>query len=491
MAKWPRFDPDADRRLAKALSEGGEESLTALYDIYAERLRDYSGLLIRDRRTATDIVHDTLIDAHRRVRRMRDRTRLRAWLYAAVRRRCLQRVRHPSLHWDASGAPSGGDTRGLLESAFDRLDFLDQESLLLTLRHDLTGDDLGALLGIPVRRANARIARAKLRAEGALDRARRTLAEGCAAGGADDRTAAPAASTPPPAEPTNTEPTTTEFKTTEFKTTRSFDDGVLADHMAGCPHCRRRTELSLAALLDLIRASTLPSSLRHRVIHTGTDPELAGYRADIAARGGTLNADGFPRQPDIPSHFARRWLFTTSGMIAAAVTAVVAAFLIGPGGPVPGLIWPSYRPEPSIKPLRPAHRPPEAEPRPPVRPPPAALPGAAAARDDRTGASRQVTPPPTGTLAVTPKAIDFGWADRNAKLTLAVSRGPVSWRAGTSTSRIALSAERGTISPGDLAIVKITLYRGLIELPGKATITITDSAGRRHLITVVWAGSLL
>src|ERR687895_2244978 len=181
MAKWPRFDPDADRRLAKALGEGGEESLVALYDIYAERLRDYCGSLVRDQRVATDIVHDTLIDAHRRVRRMRDRTRLRAWLYAAIRRRCLQRVRHPALRLNAGGARPDDEIKGLLETAFDRLDFLDQESLLLSLRHDLTGDDLGALLGIPARRANARIARAKLRAEGALDKSRRALAQRCSA----------------------------------------------------------------------------------------------------------------------------------------------------------------------------------------------------------------------------------------------------------------------------------------------------------------------
>jgi RNA polymerase sigma factor (sigma-70 family) len=537
MAKWPRFDPDADRRLAKALSEGGEESLAALYDIYAERLRDYCGSLVHDQRVATDIVHDTLIDAHRRVRRMRDRTRLRAWLYAAVRRRCLQRVRHPELRLASGGASLNDEIRGLLETAFDRLDFLDQESLLLALRHDLTGDDLGALLGIPARRANARIARARLRAEGALDKGRRALAQRCAAAdgdgdgdaapgsseadarhaelgaaepdGADGPEAATEAAAPPSTQPPSTQPSSTQPPSTQPSSTRppstqpsstrqptagrsSFGDGELADHMARCTGCRQRTELSLAGLLDRMPASALPSSLRHRVIHTGTDPELAGYRADIAARGGTLNTDGFPRQPDIPSHFARRWLFTSGGMVGAAVTAVAAAFLIGPGGPVPGLIWPSYRPEPSITPLEPARRPPEAQPPPPVRQPPAGgLPSDAAAQGGGPGSPRPVTPVPAGLLAVTPVAIDFGRTDRTAQLNLAVSRGPVTWRASTSTDRIALSADSGKISPDDEAVVKITFYRGLVELPGKATITIFDSAGRRHLINVVWTGSLL
>src|SRR5919197_1529806 len=353
MAKWPRFDPDADRRLAKALSEGGEGSLAALYDIYAERLRDYCGSLIRDRRLATDIVHDTLIDAHRRVRRMRDRTRLRAWLYAAVLRPCLQLVRRPALRWERGGAAANDDeARALLETAFERLDFLDQESLLLSLRHDMTGDDLGALLGIPGGRAGARVARAQVRAEEALDRTRRSLARRCAADElprspapvageipyepAEDEPDSPHAEPEPAGSAETTGLTTgpTTGGTTDLTTdvawaegsersngsngsaehaeggsesavvssvvasaavpsaaTRSaitsstavastaasppFEDAELADHMAGCADCRRRADLSLAALLDLVPAPPLPSSLRHRVIHTGTDPELA------------------------------------------------------------------------------------------------------------------------------------------------------------------------------------------------------------------------
>ncbi|HEU5155732.1 MAG TPA: sigma factor [Streptosporangiaceae bacterium] len=506
MAKWPRFDPDADRRLAKALSEGGEQSLAALYDIYAERLRDYCGSLIRDRRVITDIVHDTLIDAHRRTRRMRDRTRLRAWLYAAVRRRCLQRVRHPSLRWDGGGGePADGEGRALLETAFERLDFLDQESLLLAMRHDLTGDDLGALLGIPARRANARIARARVRADAALDKARRTVAQRCAAGerpwnheadgeetGSNDTGTGTGTGTgnSDDHEPAKRTPSARSGSVRSASRARpAFDDARLADHMAECPDCRRRAELSLAALLDAAPPAALPSSLRHRVIHTGTDPELAGYRADIAARGGTLNADGFPRQPDIPSYLARRWLFTSGGTVGAAVTAVIAAFLIGPGAPVPGLIWPSYRPEPSISPAHPARRPAERQPSPPARQP--GGPGDAAARGDRPGPGSARPGMPASVLIVAPDTIDFGRHDTNATLTLAASRGPLTWHADTSTGRLTLSADSGKIAAGDTAVVKVTFSRGLLELPGRETITVTDSTGREHLIVVVWAGLLL
>jgi DNA-directed RNA polymerase specialized sigma24 family protein len=504
MAKWPRFDPDADRRLVSSLSGGTEEPLAALYDIYAERLRDYCGSLIRDRRVATDIIHDTLIDASRRVRRMRDRVRLRAWLYAAVRRRCLQRVRHPALRWDYGGGDAiDEEARELLEAALDRLDFVDQEALLLALRHDLDGDDLGALLGIPARRAAARIARAEARAETALSNAQRALAKRCATG---DLTATETETETEPATEPETGPVAgadgedadqaeprapaTRGSSARLRL-RPMSDAAIAEHVAGCADCRRRRDLSLAALLDLLPAPKLPASLRHRVVHTGTDPELAGYRADIAARGGTLNADGLPRQPDIPSHFARRWLFTSGGMAGALVTAVIAALLIGPGTPIPDLIWPSVGPEPSDTARVPSRRPP-VQAQPPSTGSPAwprdAVPQAG------PGAAEKKSPVPaaTGKLEVTPTAVTFGPQQTVAEVTLAATGGPVTWQAVSSTNRIALSANDGRLARGDKSVVTLTFRRGqLLELPGRETVIFTDSNGRDHTVSVTWAGSLL
>lgn len=71
--------------------------------------------------------------------------------------------------------------------------------------------------------------------------------------------------------------------------------------------------MTAAALLRRAPAPILPAALRHRVMHTATDPELAGYRADIAARGGTLTPSDLPSQPDVPSPFTRRWMFTGEG----------------------------------------------------------------------------------------------------------------------------------------------------------------------------------
>ena len=56
---------------------------------------------------------------------MRDRAKLRPWLYAAARRRCMQR----KLQLE----PAAGDPLA-------SLDLLQREALFLALRHDLTGE---------------------------------------------------------------------------------------------------------------------------------------------------------------------------------------------------------------------------------------------------------------------------------------------------------------------------------------------------------------
>jgi DNA-directed RNA polymerase specialized sigma24 family protein len=399
MARWSRFASDADRRLVKGLHDADDDALATLYDVYAERLYDYCMALLDDQRVAADVVHDTFIDAARRAPRMRDRAQLRAWLYAAARRRCMQR----KLQLDAAdGDPLAS------------LDFLKREALFLALRHDLTGDDLAVTLGVSLRRAEAR-----------LQRAREQV---------------------PEAE--------------EF--------------------------------LDAASASVLPAALRHRVLHTGTDPELAGYRAEIAARGGALSPDGMPRQPDAPSHLARRWAFTTAGLFTALVTAVVALMLMDPNLPVPEIQWPGGKPHTSKPPTHHPHRS-EAQDGAPgsggVRPTtePQAFP-------TPTPSSPSTPPPPgrrTGMLVVSPGSIHFHGHDTIAVIVLGAQGGPVSWSAAASSPQVTLTRAGGTIRDHGQMTVQVSLNRGLITLPGNATIAVSGGSGAAVPVGVAWDISVL
>jgi DNA-directed RNA polymerase specialized sigma24 family protein len=402
MARWSRFAPTADRRLVKALHEGDEEAFATLYDVYAERLYDYCAALLDDQKAAADVVHDTFIDAARRAPRLRERERLRAWLYASARRRCLLRKR-----------PAGMANH----EAFARLDFFQREVLFLVHRHDLTGEDLAAILGVTTLRAQRRLTRA----------------------------------------------------------TRQSPDAE--------------------EVVDAIAVSEPPPALRHRVLHAGTDPELAGYRAEIAARGGALTAEGMPRQPDAPSRLARRWAFASGGSVAALATATAVMMFIGPSVPVPDLQWPGEgkpRKTPTARTPRsddPVAGLPRTSP-PRTQAPPANLPQELPSSPPKSPRPRSPKPP-KGVLIVTPLSVHLQGNSRIGEIGLTAKNGRVDWSASNSDPKIVLSNVKGAMAAGEHATLQVILNRTTITPPGQTVVTVTDGGGHSTAVTVSWDLSLL
>lgn len=560
----PRMSPSvpaADRTLVKGLNAGDEAAFAALYDEYGERLYDYALSMTGDEKVAADIVHDTFIDAGRRAPRMRDHLYLSSWLYGSARRRCIRRGRAKVLFWDRDGDfsdvpfpdgadrddpdpdwPSSDELHGLFRGALAEVDPAQQEVLLLALRHGLRPGRLGATLGLSSRRAAARVRTglAELTAalEREIDRANRACAAGAAAQEAD-AVAVPAAGAPArrdeagAASPKADSPKAASPKAAPYGATglrsraarlgcalRRRPEAGPADpaaerHAAGCAGCRRRGAVTAAELFRRAPAPVLPAALRHRVMHTATDPELAGYRADIAARGGALTPSGMPSQPDVPSPFTRRWLLTGGGMAGALVAALVAAFVMGPGIGSDALSWPPFRtePQPSI-----THQPPPngsnsgAE---PSRGPGAGAPGGPSAQpplrpQTETGTTPESSadparppdpapPPPSssdpdvpsaGRLVVDTAKVEL-YGTKTGHVSLAAENGPVTWTAMTSTSQLVLSETQGGIDEGGTSQVTVKLRTFLIGLPGEGTLTFTDSEGGTHTVKVVWGVSLL
>nr|WP_315987062.1 hypothetical protein [Actinomadura sp. HBU206391] len=536
---------------------------------------------------AADTVHDCLIDASRRAPRMRDRMRLRAWLYGAARRRCLQRGRSGGLHWEwaAAQAPHAAreeaheddgaedrlprgefgsdeydvsglsldERRELLELTLARLDFSEQEALLLALRHEVTGSDLAATLGVSGRRAASRLARARAQADAALNSELRVLSWRCAdteqtgarpagptrqtehtaTGSVDsdalgsaavdsaaveaveDRETPEAADRPEPVRSRESLKTVIEAAGkagTAAASARGMDEARSSGHTAqrdhradpdgsdgaGDPAAEWRDRITLNRLLDLAQAPAPPAALRRRVFHTATDPELAGYRADIAGRGGNLTTQGLPRQPDVAPPFARRWMFAAGGLVGALVTAAVAIVIIGPDLPGPQIYWPSGPRHKTPSPPLPSQSMPGRE---QAAPPGDAGPGsgrrvAAPQLDGRLrtpspGPRTPRLPPQPGRLILGATEIGLGARERETHLNLSASQGAVTWSAATSSPQLTLSAEGGKIPKGGTTRIDIMFQRGLIQLEGHATITLTSVGGRPQTVTVTWAGSLL
>ncbi|XRQ09548.1 sigma-70 family RNA polymerase sigma factor [Actinomadura welshii] len=542
----PRLSPTvhtADRNLVKGLNEGDEAAFAALYDEYGERLYDYALSMTGDEKVAADIVHDTFIDAGRRAPRLRDHLHLGSWLYGAARRRCIRRGRAKVLFWDRDsdfsdipfldraepdGAvpewPPADELHDLFGTALAELEPVDQEVMLLAFRHGLRPGRLGATLGLSARRAAMRVRKGRAELAAALrkeiDRADRACAARSGATGAEAPAeggiavlAASAAARPEEAGAADGSPAAArpsgERRGRVFRRRAEVSpaDPAIERHAAGCPDCRRRGRLTGAALFKRAPAPVLPAALRHRVMHTATDPELAGYRADIAARGGALTPSGLPSQPDVPSPFTRRWLITGGAMAGALAAALVAVLVMGPGISGDPLSWPPFRtePQPSITHERPPSASgPGTE---PSRAPGAGAPGRPSAQPPvhpqtdgatpgpSTGPTQPSTPsspPPAqpGDLVIDPGKVEL-YGTKTAQVSLGAESGPVTWTAMTSTSQLELSEMQGGIAEGDTAEVTVKLRTFLIGLPGEGTLTFTDSEGATRSVKVVWGASLL
>jgi DNA-directed RNA polymerase specialized sigma24 family protein len=436
-----------------------------------------------------DIVHDVLVDAARRAPRLRDRDRFRSWLYGAARRRGLFRSRARGVFWDWSGQADEeadpvtgllyGELRQILEGSLDRLSLGDQDLLLLALRHCFEGPDLAAVLGTSPYRAAARVAKARARAEKALAAQLQSLHLNCA----DDQ------------------------------------------HLATCPSCELRSKVSVTALMAVPPALMPGSALRRRILHTASDPELAGYRADIVSRGGNLTPEGLPKQPDVASPLSRRYLVAGSAMAAAFVVAMIAALAIGPDLGLPTLVWPGHPPNDSLPPTQssttfpserakqegsvkaggPNQAPGQGHPTATgLETVPSAQDTIPAPSGPATPASSGPTPSSTISAVSTPTldsvpiklnllvtTVVIG-ASHTAEIGMSAEGGTVHWSAVSSAAELVLGADAGTIPEGGVYSLVLTFHRALIQTPGSGQVTIINQdTGEQQVVKVSWPLSLL
>lgn len=520
MPRWSAFVPEIDRGLVEGLNGGEGDALANLYDAYVEQVFDYAVSLVGEGKAAEALVHDVFIDAGRRAPRLRDRGRFRAWLYAAVRRRGMERSRARGLAWDWDvpgvgrlGGLGVAEARELLEGALDRISLSDQDLLLLTFRHGVVAGDLAAVLGVSPFKAAALVGKARARAEAALEAQRRVQEKRCL---------------------------------------REHGGGKnLEGHREQCARCRRRAAVPLPVLLEAPPAPVPPPALRHRVLHTGTDPELAGYRADISGKGGNLTPEGIPRQPDVPSPLGRRWLVAGTGMVTTFLVALVTSLLlpglgrpplwplpertekpvvtkptgdIDPGGgppgsgaprALPGLTYAPGSPEPSPvdeelsgpnDPTLSATPSPSFSPQPSSVPTPEPHPAPEHPDDGHGGAPPSAAPegeghpqaPPTPYVLMEPPVlrvdtplVEIG-SGRTAEIRFQAVNGPVSWQATSDSNKITLEAGSGTLPEGQVEGLQVSLPLSLVRLAGSAVVSITNLRdGSRSQVTVRWGLGLL
>jgi RNA polymerase sigma factor (sigma-70 family) len=328
-----------DSEVVAAIVAGNPEGLAEAYDRYASPLYTYCRSLLREPADAADAVQDTFVIAASRVAELRDRNRLRPWLYAVARNECHRRLRARTVQVttpldempdvtdtsaDVSGEAERDELRTLLRSAVRGLNSGEQDLIELQLRQGLDAAEIAAMLGVSRNHAHALLSRARDQLEislGALLVAR-SGREDCAA----------------------------------LNTMLADWDGQLNvlmrkrinRHIENCPACaeRKKRELAPALLLGLAPLAALPAAvppgLREQVLRLASSntPDAAAHRASVAQRTAPFGHHGFPKPLDPPKS---SWWRTRSGQAAAvaAAAAVVAALTVlavalaasGPGHP--------------------------------------------------------------------------------------------------------------------------------------------------------------
>jgi RNA polymerase sigma factor (sigma-70 family) len=169
-----------DSEVVAAIVAGDPDGLAEAYDRYAAPLYAYCRALLREPADAADAVQDTFVIAASKLAGLRDRNRLRPWLYAVARNECRRRLRDnasaatsalelaPEMSdesVDVTGGAERAELRALLRSAVRGLGASEQDLIELQLRQELDVAEIAAVLGVSRNHAHALLSRARVQLE--------------------------------------------------------------------------------------------------------------------------------------------------------------------------------------------------------------------------------------------------------------------------------------------------------------------------------------
>lgn len=315
-----------DREIVAAIAADELAGVAAAYDMYAESLYGYCRWMLGNPDDAAAAIQDTFITAAGQAGALPDPRKLRAWLYAVARNDCHRRSgavdgglyetpepgRPPA---DVTGGAQLAELRRVVRAALAGLNPDEREILELSLRHELNGADLAAVLGVPRNHALALAARARDRLEDAL--AVLIVSQ-------TGRRACPVL----------------DMLLTDW-------DGRLTvvmrrritRHIRTCETCdsRMREGLRSAALSGMPPLAPLPGGLRDVVLRVcaDRDPQAVAYRSEVTHSAGSFLPIGFPEAIHPPGRILSvpRTAIAAGVLVAVAASGTVAALALGGSHP--------------------------------------------------------------------------------------------------------------------------------------------------------------
>jgi DNA-directed RNA polymerase specialized sigma24 family protein len=499
---WPDVGRTDDHRLLEALRRGDAHAPASLYDAYADRLNDYAHSLLHDQDLAAEAVHDSLVIAYGCVDRLTEPARLRAWLYALARTRSAARTGgrtppHGAVPPAALDESADPQLAAVVHEALGELGRHERQALELSVRHELSTGEIGAVLGTTSRQAAGHLSKARGHVENSA--AAIVLAR-------TGRAHCPDLSA-----------------LVDSGVGASWRDGPLSvalrkrlsRHISGCKVCveGRERHVSADPLLTTIPIVFPPLSLRRHVIDTCVAPEREAARAAILEQGDRFDRRGFPIEPAGPSgrrrtHRRRASRNRRSGRTTFILLAAV--FVFGTAGAAT-LIY-GQAPESRLEAMNPAPQPPDslipvpendppetAEPEEttpaPTTPPPTTSPPTPSASPrarvtTHPPPAARPTPTRTTTRTAPGPVLEVGCpgglgAATGGAITLAARNAAVDWTA-TAAPGVTIAPKQGRLKAGASGRITVT-----ITDPGSAGsgIIALHSAAGNPTCRVSWSGT--
>jgi RNA polymerase sigma factor (sigma-70 family) len=172
-----------DGEIVAALAADDPGGVAAAYDKYAAPLYGYCRWMLRDPEQAASALRETFATAARPAGGLKDAGQFRACLYGIARDQCSRRLRTAGPGFDeiAPGADGDGqpaeagqtaalaEVRRLIRETLAELRPDEREVIELSIRHDLSEDELAYVLNVSWSRAYALATQARQHLEKALD----------------------------------------------------------------------------------------------------------------------------------------------------------------------------------------------------------------------------------------------------------------------------------------------------------------------------------
>lgn len=290
-----------DAALVGAACEGDKQAFADLYDRYSDRIYSFLVSVTHNREDAADLLQDTFLTAGARLHQLRDRSKLRPWLFAIARHLAMKNFSRSSRQdpledlevADTAPGPSEvasqTELAALVSAAAEGLGAQDRVVLDLHMRQGLQGQELGDALGVTASHAYVLVSRMRDQVErslGALMVARQ--------GSKDCRKLE-----------TILKPWDGRFSATWRKR--------VARHVDGCAVCGelRKRILSPISMLGVVPMVPAPAQARQAVLEK---VQLVSHS------GGGLTSDRWPaKNGGFPPAMVRRSRKALAAVVAAAV----------------------------------------------------------------------------------------------------------------------------------------------------------------------------